>query len=146
METRSRKLTNKYASAAAVAAFITQPVPALDELIVIPINYWFAVRMARTRGVSVLKLPWKVIQKIIWYGAGARLVGNFSLGLVPVVGMFSNAITAIALTEYLARYLDSVIENPNQPQPDITIAGLKQLFMNATAKMQKTETEKTGAT
>lgn len=137
MESHSRKMTTRYSSAAAVAAFVTQPVPALDELIVVPIHYWFIVRMARDRKVSVLKLPWRVLQKIVWYGAGARLVANFSLGLLPVVGAFSNAITAVALTEYLARYLDEVMENPNTPAPDITMKGLKQLFMKATEKAKE---------
>jgi uncharacterized protein (DUF697 family) len=134
MESRSRRITNVYSGVAAVAAFVTQPVPALDELIVVPIHYRFVFKMAKTRKVSVLKLPWRVIQKIIWYGAAARLVGNFSLGLVPVVGMFSNAITAIALTEYLARYLDQVIDDPTTPPPDISIEQLKQLFASALSK------------
>jgi uncharacterized protein (DUF697 family) len=134
MEARSRRITTVYSGVAAVAAFVTQPVPALDELIVVPIHYRFVFKMARTRGVKVRKLPWRVIQKIIWYGAAARLVGNFSLGLVPVVGMFSNAITAVALTEYLARYLDQVIDNPDMPAPDISVEQLKQLFATAVQK------------
>ena len=91
MEPRTRRLTNVYSSVSAVAAFVTQPIPAMDELIVVPIHYALCVKVARTRGVSILKLPWRPIKKIIWYGAAARLVANFSLGLVPVVGMFSNA-------------------------------------------------------
>jgi len=134
MEPRTRRLTNVYSGVSAVAAFVTQPVPALDELIVVPIHYALVVKIARTRKFSVLKLPWKQIKKIIWYGAAARLVGNFSLGLVPVLGMFSNAITAIALTEFLGRYLDDVIENPDKVQPDITMESLKELFANAMKK------------
>jgi uncharacterized protein (DUF697 family) len=134
MESRTRRIANRYSGVSAVAAFITQPVPALDELIVVPIHYVLCVRIARARGVRVLKLPWKPIKKIIWYGAAARLVANFSLGLVPVVGMFSNAITAIALTEYLARYLDEAIEHPDRPPPDITMESLKELFTNAMKK------------
>jgi uncharacterized protein (DUF697 family) len=146
MEARTRKITNRLSGVSAVAAFVTQPVPALDELIVVPIHYWLCVRIARARGVSILKLPWVNLKKIIWYGAAARLVANFSLGLVPVVGMFSNAITAIALTEYLGRYLDDVIQNPDRPPPEITMEALKELFKDAIAKKQAELEVKKGAT
>ncbi len=134
MEQRTRRITNIYSGVSAVAAFVTQPIPMLDELIVVPIHYALCVKLARSRNFSILKLPWKPIKKIIWYGAAARLVGNFSLGLVPIVGMFSNAITAIALTEYLARYLDEAIANPDRPPPEVTMDGLKELFTNALKK------------
>ena len=134
MEPRTRRLTNVYSSVSAVAAFVTQPIPAMDELIVVPIHYALCVKVARTRGVSILKLPWRPIKKIIWYGAAARLVANFSLGLVPVVGMFSNAITAIALTEFLGRYLDDVIEHPDRAPPEVSMESLKELFTNALKK------------
>src|SRR5689334_23093274 len=109
MERRSRRITNVYGGVAAVAAFVTQPVPALDEVIVVPIHSALVLRLARSRGVSIRKLPWRAIQRIIWYGAAARLVANMSLGLVPVAGAFANSVTAIALTEYLSRWLDEVI-------------------------------------
>ena len=112
---------------------------ALDELIVVPIHYWFAWRFAFRRGAKVLKLPWRSIQRIIWYGAAARLVANFSLGLIPVAGAFANAVTAIALTEYLARYLDDAILNPDAPRPEITMSGLKDLFTVAIKKKQDEE-------
>jgi uncharacterized protein (DUF697 family) len=146
MEARTRRITNIYSGVSAVTAFITQPVPALDELIVIPIHYSLVVKIARARGVSILKLPWLPIKKIIWYGAAARLVGNFSLGLVPFVGMFSNAITAIALTEFLGRWLDEAIAHPEAPPPDITMEALKELFTNAIKKKQKGATGEQGAT
>jgi hypothetical protein len=54
--------------------------------------------------------------------------------------MFSNAITAVALTEYLARYLDQVIDDHNTPPPDISIEQLKQLFASAITKKQQEKT------
>ena len=131
MERKSRRITNRYSGAAAVTAFVTQPIPGADELLVVPIHYALCARLARTRGVSVFKLPWRSIQRIIWYGAAARLVANFSLGLVPVLGAFSNSITAIALTEFLARWLDELLEHPEQPPPEVTMEGLKALFAGA---------------
>ena len=86
---------------------------------------------------EVRDLPWQSIKKIIWYGAGARLVANFSLGLVPFVGAFSNAITAIALTEHLGRWIDDYLEDPANPPPEITMASLKKTFADAVAKRSK---------
>jgi uncharacterized protein (DUF697 family) len=134
MERKTRRITNAYSGVAAVAAFFTQPVPMLDEVIVVPIHYGLTVRLAQSRGVSIFKLPWRSVQRIIWYGAGARLVANMSLGLVPVVGAFANSITAVALTEFLARWLDEFLEHPDQPPPDVTMEGLKTLFANAVKK------------
>ena len=134
MKRKSRRITNVYSGVAAVAAFVTQPIPGADELVVVPIQYALCVRLARAHELSVFKLPWRSVQRIIWYGAGARLVANFSLGLVPVLGAFSNSITAIALTELLARWVDEYAAHPEQPPPDVTMAGLKQLFTDALRK------------
>jgi uncharacterized protein (DUF697 family) len=134
MERKSRRITNVYSGVAAVSAFVTQPIPAADELIVVPIQYALCLRLARSRGLSLRKVPWRSVQRIIWYGAAARLVANFSLGLVPVLGAFSNSITAIALTELLARWLDEYIAHPDQPPPDVTMEGLKSLFTGALRK------------
>lgn len=139
MHKKARRLTNRYSGATAVIAFVTQPIPAGDELAVIPMHYWFAARMAKVRGARRRDLPWKSVQKIIWYGAGARLVANFSLGLVPVVGAFSNAVTAIALTEFLGRWVDAYLSNPDEPPPDVTMEGLKRLFSDAVSKKKKEE-------
>ena len=137
-----RRITRFYSGATAVVAFVTQPIPALDELIVIPIHYALCVRLARARGVPTKALPWKQIRKIVWYGAAARLVANFSLGLVPLLGMFSNAITAIALTEFLGRYIDDALAHPETPPPEVTMDGLKALFTTALRR----HAEKKGAT
>jgi uncharacterized protein (DUF697 family) len=131
MERKSRRITNRASGVAAVLSFVTQPIPGADEILVVGIHYYLVVRLARARGVSVRKLPWRSLQRIVWYGAGARLAANFSLGLVPIVGMFSNAITAVVLTEFLARWLDDYLENPESPPPEVTKEGLKELFANA---------------
>jgi uncharacterized protein (DUF697 family) len=134
MERKARRITNVYSGVAAVTAFVTQPIPGGDELIVIPIHYAIVVRLARARGVSVFKLPWRSIQRVIWYGAAARLVANFSMLVVPFLGAFSNSITAIALTEYLSRWMDEFLSHPEQPPPEVTMESLKALFTSAIKK------------
>jgi uncharacterized protein (DUF697 family) len=134
MEEKSRRLTNRASVIAAVAAFIAQPIPAGDELIVVPIHYWLAKRIAKARGVDPKSLPWKSIRKIVWYGAAARLVANFSIGLVPIAGSLANSVTAIALTEFLGQWLDAYLETPHVPPAEVTMAGLKRIFTQALAK------------
>jgi uncharacterized protein (DUF697 family) len=141
MERKSRRITNVYSGVAAVTAFVTQPIPGGDEIIVVPVQYALCVRLARARGVSVFKLPWRSIQRIIWYGAAARLVANFSLIAVPVLGAFGNSITAIALTEFLARWLDEFLDHPDRPPPEVTMEGMKALFTNALKKWKNAKTE-----
>jgi uncharacterized protein (DUF697 family) len=131
MTPKVRKLTTPYSIATAVVSFIMQPIPAADELAVVPMHYWFAAKVAKAHGVRRRDLPWRSIQKIIWYGAGARLGANFSLGLVPVVGAFANAVTAAALTEYLAGWLDGYLADPSAPPPDISMEALMKIFERA---------------
>jgi uncharacterized protein (DUF697 family) len=128
MQPDVRRLTNRHAAITAVASFILQPIPAADELVVVPIHYYFAASLTRKRGAKVMSAPWGKVQKIIWGGAVARLFANFTIGLVPVAGAFSNAITAVALTEYLARYLDDALDHPGEPPPDVTLRELRALF------------------
>jgi uncharacterized protein (DUF697 family) len=142
MMSATRRITAYYSGASAVAAFVAQPIPALDELIVVPIQYSLCSRIAKARGVAKKDLPWKQIRKIIWYGAGARLVANFSLGLVPGLGMLANAVTAIALTEFLGHYLDDALANPGNPPKDVTMEGLKALFAAALRRHAEQRGEK----
>jgi uncharacterized protein (DUF697 family) len=115
-----------YGAAAAVASFVMQPVPALDELVVVPLQYALCRRIGRVHGVPAGELPWNAVRKIIWYGAAARLVANFSLGLVPVVGLFANAVTAYALTEVLADYLEAALASPDEVDRDVTLDSLRK--------------------
>jgi uncharacterized protein (DUF697 family) len=144
MEEQSRRITNLMSGVTAVTAFVTQPVPALDELVVIPMHYYLVMRLARARGVATLNLPWRNIQSIIWYGAGARLVVNVSFGLVPVAGAVVNSITAIALTEYLGRYMDELLTNPTAVPRALSFAALKELFNRAVQKATESRPEGPG--
>src|ERR1019366_9526040 len=69
----------------------------------------------------------------------SRRITNRASGVAPVVGMFSNAITAIALTEFLARWHDEYILHPETPPPDVTMAGMKEIFASALKKKKKEE-------
>jgi len=118
MDPESRRLTNMTSAATAALSFVTQTIPAADELLVVPVHYWFAVSFTHKRGLGLWRTPWIRVSGIIWGGAGARLVANFALGLIPVAGAFSNVVTAVALTELLARYLDGALgDSAASPRP-----------------------------
>ena len=101
-----RRLTIKYSVITAVTAFVTQPLPILDEIAVLPLHYWFAGMFLKKRGRSVLRAPWRWVNAIIWGGVGARVASRFTLGFIPPTGAFENATTAAAVTVALAKYLD----------------------------------------
>ncbi|MGK4006721.1 hypothetical protein WMF31_29135 [Sorangium sp. So ce1036] len=123
-------MTNRYSAITAVTSFVTQPVPGADELIVIPLHYRFAVLLTRQRGVPLRTAPWWQVSKIIWGGAAVRLLANFTLGLVPVAGLFSNAITAVALTELLGRYLDEALSSP-APPPAVSMQTIRDAVQDS---------------
>jgi uncharacterized protein (DUF697 family) len=131
MEESTRRHTHVHARASAAAAFVLHPIPFLDEILIVPIHYALCVRVARARAVPIADLPWERVGKVIWYGAAARYVGNFTAKLVPFLGAVSNPLTAIALTEYLGHYLDDVISHPDREPPEITVASMTELMRKA---------------
>ena len=130
MQPKVRRITNVYSGVAAVAAFVLEPIPALDELVIVPVHFGLCASVAAARGVKVKSLPWPQLRRLIWYGAAARFVANASLGLIPIVGNFTNALTAVALTKKVASYVDDAIEHPDETPPEITVESLKQMFLD----------------
>ncbi|MDI3285603.1 hypothetical protein [Polyangium sp. 15x6] len=110
MTPETRRLTTQVDVFSSVLSHVTQPIPAADELLVVPVHYWYAASFTRKRGLRLWKAPWGRLSGLIWGGAGARLVANLLLGFVPGVGVFSNAITAVVMTEALGRYLDRKLD------------------------------------
>ena len=66
--------------------------------------------------------------------------------MVPFLGAFSNSITAIALTEFLARWMDEFLDHPDQPPPEVTMEGLKTLFMGAIKRSKAAKEKDAGST
>ncbi len=109
------RLTAKYAVATAVAAFVTHPVPVVDELFVLPIQASFVRAFVRRRGGSLLHAPWSGVGAIALGGLGARLLSRLTLGFVPPWGGVGSAILSAATTVLLGRYLDRRIPAPPAP-------------------------------
>ncbi len=100
------RLTARYTVITAITAFVTQPIPVADEIVVLPIHYWFAGVFVRRAGSGILRAPWLAVSAIIWGGVGARIASRLTLGFLPPAGAVANAVSSGAVTALLARYLD----------------------------------------
>jgi uncharacterized protein (DUF697 family) len=128
MDKKARRSTNLTSGVAAVVSFLVAPIPAADELIVIPLHMRLAKKLAKQRGVKKEELPWKQIKQVVWWGAGARLIGNVALGEIPLVGGLANAFTAVVLTEFLSRWMDAYLADPAHPPAEITRDVMRSMF------------------
>jgi len=86
MEPKIRRLSHKYSMISAALSLVAHPLPAADEIIVIPIHYGLSLKMARVQGVRLLDLPWWQIHKIIWGGAALRFCFDVRSMVWPLLG------------------------------------------------------------
>lgn len=121
MRLGAKVITHALSAGAAGVSFVVQPLPGSDQLFVIPIQYLLAASLAKERGASLSKEAWSNVHQIIWGGGALRLVLNLTLGLVPLAGAVTNAITAFVTTEYLGHYVDRALAKPDAPPPVLSI-------------------------
>jgi hypothetical protein len=111
-----RDMTAKYAAITAATAFVTQPIPGLEEVFLIPLQGWFAWKFMKRRGYQPKRGPWFTVGVILGAGLGARILSRVTLGFVPPAGAFANAVTAAAGTVLIATFLDK--EGPPRASPE----------------------------
>ncbi|WP_437943484.1 hypothetical protein WMF27_41450 [Sorangium sp. So ce281] len=121
MKLGARLTTHAFSAGAAGISFVVQPLPGSDQLFVIPIQYLLAASLAKERGTSLSKPAWSQVHQLIWGGGALRLMIGLTLGLIPLAGAVTNAITALVTTEYLGHYVDRALDNPDKPPPDLSI-------------------------
>ncbi|WP_437763351.1 hypothetical protein WME77_35710 [Sorangium sp. So ce764] len=121
MKLGARLTTHAFSAGAAGISFIVQPLPGSDQLFVIPIQYLLAASLAKERGTSLSKPAWSQVHQLIWGGGALRLMIGLTLGLIPLTGAVTNAITALVTTEYLGHYVDRALDDPDKPPPDLSI-------------------------
>ncbi|WP_437648119.1 hypothetical protein [Sorangium sp. So ce362] len=121
MRLGARLTTHAFSAGAAGISFIVQPIPGSDQLFVIPIQYLLTASLAKERGAHLSKAAWSQIHQIIWGGGAIRLMLDLTLGLIPLAGAVTNAITAFAMTEYIGHYVDRALDNPDKAPPDLSI-------------------------
>lgn len=106
---RSRSLTHAFAAATAAVGLVTEPIPALDEVMIIPMQYLLAASIARARIEKLSSVPWGRVSLIIWGGVGLRFLSETALRAVPVAGPAANALLAFQTTEHLGSFIDRVL-------------------------------------
>ncbi|MGK3997486.1 hypothetical protein [Sorangium sp. So ce1024] len=121
MKLGARLTTHAFSAGAAGISFVVQPLPGSDQLFVIPIQYLLTASLAKERGARLSKEAWSGVHQIIWGGGALRLVLNLTLGLIPLAGAVTNAITAFVTTEYLGHYVDRALDSPDATPPVLSI-------------------------
>jgi len=106
---RAQRLTHRFTAGVAAVGFVVEPIPLLDEMLMIPMQYVLAGSIARARGEKLSSVPWARASLIIWGGVGLRSVSELLFSLVPVVGPASNAALALVTTEVLGHYVDGAL-------------------------------------
>lgn len=106
----SSSLTHAFAGAVAVAGFVLEPIPALDEIVMIPMQYVLAALLAKAHSRSIFSVPWMKTSLIIWGGVGVRFISESTLRPFPVVGGASNAALGLATTEILGHYINKTFD------------------------------------
>jgi uncharacterized protein (DUF697 family) len=104
-----RSLTHAFATAVAVVGFVAEPIPALDEILMIPMQYTLVALLAKARQRNLFSVPWGKASLIIWGGVAVRFVSESTLRASFPVGAAANAALAFATTEILGRYVDSTL-------------------------------------
>ncbi|WP_438016656.1 hypothetical protein WMF18_38585 [Sorangium sp. So ce315] len=94
----ARLTTHAFSAGVAGISFSVQPLPGSDQLFVIPIQHLLAASLAKERGSSLSKAAWSQVHQLIWGGGALRLMIGLTLGLIPLAGAVTNAITAFVST------------------------------------------------
>jgi len=101
----SRVVRRASIAAASVAAALS-PIPFADEVALLPVYAWLAVRIARARGVGARAMPWWPLTKTALVGLGVRAAVNAPLAGVPGVAAATNATSAVFFTRLYAAHVD----------------------------------------
>ncbi|WP_437776485.1 hypothetical protein [Sorangium sp. So ce1097] len=121
MKLGARLTTHALSAGAAGISFVAQPLPGSDQLFVIPIQYLLAASLVKERGAPLSKAAWSQVHQIIWGGGALRLMLGLTLGLIPLAGAVTNAITAFVTTQYLGYYVDRALDSPDKPPSALSI-------------------------
>ena len=101
----------------ALLGAVLSPVPMADEVALVPVYGLLALRIGHIHNLKARDIPWRPIGLTVVAGLAARATVNLGFGFVPGVAAIANAVSAVALTELVGRYVDSVCANPAAEQP-----------------------------
>jgi uncharacterized protein (DUF697 family) len=101
-----RKIVRQTGLFSGVVAVALSPVPLADEAVLLPTLAFMAARIGRAHGVGTLELPWRRVASATLAALGARATVNLAVSYMPGVAAAANAVTAIAMTQWLGAYVD----------------------------------------
>jgi uncharacterized protein (DUF697 family) len=107
---RVKRAIRKASITAAVLGVGLSPIPLADEIALLPVFGVLTARIARSRGVTLRAVPWRPIAVTAVAGLGARAALNLTVSYIPFVAAAANAVSGVALTQFLGRYVDTACE------------------------------------
>jgi uncharacterized protein (DUF697 family) len=118
---------HKTSAVAAAVAAVLSPIPLADELVLFPMFGVLARRIARARGLTGTQIPWRPIGWTAFNGLAARAGLNLAVSFIPGVAAVANATSAVILTEFFGRYVDSVCDHPADAAP-VSVASIVSML------------------
>lgn len=108
----------------AAIAVVASPVPLADELALLPLYGWMAVRIGREHGLEARALPWRAMSATVAKGLLARGLMNLSVSFLPGVAAVANAASVTAFTWWLGGYMDRACGAPGEA----TVPPVREMF------------------
>jgi uncharacterized protein (DUF697 family) len=96
----------------AIVGVVLSPIPLADELVFLPTYGVMTARLARKHGLPMRSVPWKTVMTTAVAGLAARGAVDLTVAYIPGVASVANCVSAIALTQFLGRYVDGVCNDP----------------------------------
>jgi len=112
MSPRVEKLIRRTSLVTAGIGVVLSPIPLLDELVLLPIYGVMASRIGKDHALKFGEVPWRPIGATAVAGLAARAAVNLTVSYVPGLAAVANAVSALALTQFLGRYVDEACAHP----------------------------------
>src|SRR3984957_1549302 len=96
---------------------VLSPPPLADELLLLPIYAVLSAKIGKDHGLAAGAVPWRPICATAIAGLPARAAVNVTVSYIPGVAAAANAATAVALTQFIGRYVDDACAHPDEAKP-----------------------------
>ena len=117
----------------AVLGVVFSPIPLIDELLLMPVYAVMTSRIARAKGLPSSRIPWRPIMSTAVAGLSARAAVNLTVSYIPFVSAAANAVSAVALTQFLGRFIDGACDEPERANA----VSFREILEDLRAQIQK---------
>jgi len=111
------RLIRRTSIATGALGVILSPIPLADELLLLPVYAFLSLRIGKDHSLDARAIPWRPICTTTLAGLAARAAVNVTVSYIPGVAAAANAATAVALTQFLGRYVDEACAHPENATP-----------------------------